>query len=72
MKSILVQLDEPTYKSLERVTRAASRNRAEFIREAIRTAVFEAECRKMRAAYTSRPDSEKDADDWSSAEDFKA
>lgn len=71
MKSILIQLDEPTYRALDRVSPAAKRKRAEFIREAIRKAVLEAEYARTRKAYEAQPDSESEADDWANAEEFK-
>ena len=72
MKSILVQLDDATYRALNQVAPAAKRRQSEFIREAIRKAVREAEYAAIRAAYAARPDSESEADDWSSAEEYKA
>lgn len=71
MKSILIQLDEPTLKSLNRVAPAAKRQRAEFVRAAIRKAVWEAEEERMRLAYLAQPDSEDEADDWANAEEWK-
>ena len=71
MKSLLVQLDDQTYQHLNRVAPAASRGRSRFIREAIRTAIREAEYRAMREAYRRQPDSEAEADDWSTPEEFR-
>ena len=71
MKSILIQLDNPTFKMLERVAPAAKRQRAGFIRKALIRALMEAEEEKTRAAYALRPDSPGDADDWSNAEPFR-
>ena len=71
MKSLLVQLDEPTYRSLNRVAPTAKRKRAEFVREAIRKAVMEAEEERTRLGYLKHPDSEDEADDWSNAEEWK-
>ena len=70
MQSLLVQLDEPTYRALNRV--AAKRKRAEFVRAAIRKAIRESEEARTRLAYLQQPDSEMDADHWSNAEDWKA
>lgn len=72
MKSLLVQLDEPTYRALNRVAPVAKRQRAEFVRTAIRKAIREAEEARTRRGYLQQPDSEADADDWSSAEEWKA
>ena len=71
MKSVLIQLDDPTYRALNRVAPAARRTRAEFIRTAIRKALREAEEERTRQAYLRQPDSEAEADDWSSAEAWK-
>jgi metal-responsive CopG/Arc/MetJ family transcriptional regulator len=67
MKSLLVQLDEPTFRALNRVAPAAKRKRAEFVRAAIRKAIRETEEERTRRAYTEQPDSESEADDWSNA-----
>lgn len=72
MKSILVQLDESTYRALNQVAPAAKRRQSQFIREAIRKAVREAEYARVRMAYEARPDSESEADDWSSAEEYQS
>jgi hypothetical protein len=71
MKSILIQLDEPTYRLLERVAPSAKRQRAQFIRQALLKAILEAEEVRTRAAYLAKPDAESEADDWSSAEEFR-
>ena len=72
MKSILIQLDEPTHRLLERVAPVAKRQRARFIRAALLKALMEAEEARTHAAYQAKPDSEEEADDWSSAEEFRA
>jgi len=71
MKALLVQLDEATYRALDRVAPPANRRRSQFVREAIRRAVREAEFAHMRHAYLAQPDSEAEADDWSTAEEYK-
>ena len=71
MKSILVELDGPTYAALNHIAPAAKRLRAQFIREAIRRAIREAEYERIRQAYLAQPDSEAEADDWSTAEEYK-
>ncbi len=71
MRSILIQLDDPTCRLLDRVAPAAKRQRARFIRKALLQALVEAEEAKTRAAYAARPDSEDEADDWSTAEEFR-
>ncbi len=69
MKPLLIQLDEPTLAALNKL--AVPRKRSEFIRDAIRRAVRQAEYRAMREAYRKHPDSAHDADEWSTAEQYK-
>ena len=71
MKSLLVQLDDPTLAALDRVAPPQHRKRSEFIRQAIRRAVREAEFASMRQAYRHQPDSAGEADDWSNAGEYK-
>jgi metal-responsive CopG/Arc/MetJ family transcriptional regulator len=71
MKSLLVQLDEQTLAALNRIASPGKRKRSEFIRAAIRKAVRQAEYRAMREAYLRQPDSASEADDWSTAEDYR-
>ncbi len=72
MKALLVQLDEPTYRALNRIAPAAKRQRTEFVRAAIRKAIREAEEDRTRIAYLAQPDSETEADDWSNSEEWKS
>ena len=71
MPSILIQVDEPLLRSLNKVAPAASRQRAEFIRQAVREAIRKREYEQIREAYRLQPDSAEDADDWSNAEEWK-
>lgn len=70
MKSLLVQLDEPTLAALNRA--APKRQRAEFVRGAIRKAIREFEEEEIRRAYVAQPDTETRADDWSDLEPWDA
>lgn len=72
MKSLLIQLDEPTYRALNRIAPAAKRKRAEFVRAAIRKAIIETEETRTRRAYREQPDSESEADDWANPEKWKS
>jgi metal-responsive CopG/Arc/MetJ family transcriptional regulator len=72
MPSILIQLDEPLLRSLNKVAPAAKRQRAEFIRQAVRDAVRKREYEAIREAYLRQPDSADDADDWSNADEWKS
>jgi len=71
MPSILIQLDEPLLRALNRVAPAAKRQRAEFIRQAVKEAIRKREYEAIREAYRRQPDSPDDADDWSNAEKWK-
>jgi metal-responsive CopG/Arc/MetJ family transcriptional regulator len=71
MKSLLVQLDEQTLGALNRIAAPGKRQRSEFVRQAIRRAVRRAEFTAMREAYGRQPDSADEADDWSTAEEYK-
>lgn len=72
MPSILIQIDDATLKSLNRIAPAAKRQRAEFIRQAVKEAIRKQEYRQIREAYVRQPDSAAEADDWSSAEEWKS
>jgi predicted transcriptional regulator len=67
MKSLLVQLDDPTYRALEKVAPAAERKRSDFIRRAIRQAILNAEEEHTRQAYVRQPDIFTGEDDWGDA-----
>ena len=71
MPSILIQIDEPTLRSLNKIAPAAKRQRAEFIRQAVKEAIRKREYEQIREAYLLQPDAAADADDWSSAEEWK-
>jgi predicted transcriptional regulator len=72
MRALLVHLDDNTFKALNKLAPAASRKRTEFIRSAIRKAIRDQEFARMRRAYVAQPDSEQEADDWSTSEEFEA
>ncbi|MDX2178334.1 MAG: hypothetical protein SFV18_01995 [Bryobacteraceae bacterium] len=66
-----MQLDDRVAAALDRVAPPAKRQRAEFVRRALVKAIMEAEEERTRAAYQAKPDSEDEADNWSSAEPFR-
>jgi metal-responsive CopG/Arc/MetJ family transcriptional regulator len=72
MKSILIQIEEPTLDALNRVAPASKRQRAAFVRAAIQKAIMEAEEERTRLAYMKQPDSGAEADDWSNAEAWES
>jgi hypothetical protein len=71
MPSILIQIDERTLRALNRLAPPKSRRRAEFVREAIHRAIRAAEYARMRQACRERPDSERGADTWQNAEEYR-
>ena len=71
MPSILIQLDESLLRSLNKVAPAAKRQRAEFIRQAVKDAIRKREYESIREAYLRQPDSAANADDWSNADKWK-
>ncbi len=60
MKSFLIEIDDETAAKLERVAPARSRRRSEFVRSAIRKAIWVLEEQATRRAYEQDPDSEDD------------
>jgi metal-responsive CopG/Arc/MetJ family transcriptional regulator len=71
MKALLIQLDQQTLTALNRVAAPGQRKRSEFVRQAIRKAIRQAEYRAMREAYRKQPDTDTLADDWSTPEDYQ-
>jgi hypothetical protein len=69
--SILIQLDDATYRQLNQVAPSARRQRAEFVRRAVKEALRRHEYAHMREAYRKQPDAAAEADDWSNCEEFK-
>jgi metal-responsive CopG/Arc/MetJ family transcriptional regulator len=71
MPTISIQFDEPLLRSLNKIAPAAKRQRAEFIRQAVKDAIRKSEHEAIREAYLRQPDSPDDPDDWSNAEEWK-
>ncbi len=61
MKSVLIELEDDVAARLEEVAPARSRQRSEFIRHAIRRALWEVEERATAEAYRRHPDADADA-----------
>ena len=66
MVQFLIELDDETAAKLEKVAPARSRRRSEFVREAIREALWAREEAVTREAYLAAPDNEAilDASTW--------
>jgi predicted transcriptional regulator len=58
MKQLLIEVDDDLAAKLEKVAPARSRRRSEFIRCAMRQALWDLEEQKMAEAYKRLPDSE--------------
>jgi predicted transcriptional regulator len=61
MKQILVEIDDDLLERLDRVAPSRSRRRSEFVRNAIRQALWDLEEKATAAAYRRQPDTEADA-----------
>jgi predicted transcriptional regulator len=71
MKQILVEIEPEVAERLEKIAPGRSRRRSEFIRVAIRKALWELEEAATAEAYRRFPDSEEgvylDAESWEPA-----
>jgi predicted transcriptional regulator len=61
MKQLLIEVDDELAAELEKVAPGRSRRRSEFIRHAIRQALWDLEEQKTSEAYRSQPDSEAES-----------
>ena len=61
MKTIIVELDDEVVERIERVAPGRFRQRSEFIRNAVRKALWELEEQETAEAYRRRPDSDEAA-----------
>ena len=61
MKTLIVELDDEIAAKLERVAPGRARQRSEFIRNAVRKALWEIEEQTTAEAYRRQPDSAGDA-----------
>jgi predicted transcriptional regulator len=61
MKQVLIELEDDIAAKLERVAPGRARRRSEFIRMAIRRALWELEEQATAEAYRNQPDSAADA-----------
>ncbi len=68
MPFVRIHFTDATCRAIDGL--AGRRARAEFVRNAIGRALYEAEEEHTRAAYAAQPDSESEADDWSKCEEF--
>lgn len=71
MPQVLVHFDDATLKAIDRIAPAAKRKRADFIRRAVKDAIFRQETDRMREAYRLQPDSAEGSDAWDLPEEWK-
>jgi hypothetical protein len=62
-------MKDATQRALNRL--APERQREEFVR-ALRKAIRETEEERTRRGYSRKPDSETEADDWSTSEEWRS
>ena len=53
MPQVLIHFDDATLKAIDRIAPAAKRKRADFIRQAVKDAIFRQETDRMREAIGS-------------------
>jgi predicted transcriptional regulator len=70
MSQVLIHFDEATLKAIDRIAPATKRKRADFIRQAVKDAIFRQEAERMREAYRLQPDSEADSETWDLPEEL--
>jgi hypothetical protein len=61
MKQLLIEIDNGLAAELEKVAPGHKRQRSEFVRNAIRKALWEIEEKATAEAYRNQPDSEAEA-----------
>ena len=57
MPQVLIQFETATLEAIDRIVPAAKRKRADFIRKAVKDAIFLHEQTRMKEAYLLQPDS---------------
>ncbi len=70
MSQILIHFDDETLKAIDRIAPAAKRKRADFIRQAVKDAIFRTETERMREAYQLQPDSADGSEIWDLPEEW--
>ncbi len=71
MPQVLVHFDEATLQAIDRIAPAAKRQRAGFIRRAVKDTLFLRETERMRDAYRLQPDVAESAEVWELPEKWK-
>ena len=71
MPQILIQFEPATLEAIDRIAAAAKRKPADFIRKAVKDAIFQHGQNRMREAYRLQPDSRDEADTWELAGEWR-
>ena len=71
MSQVLIHFDEATLKAIDRIAPAAKRKRADFIRQAVKDAIFQRETERMREAYRLQPHSIDGSEAWEFPDEWK-
>ena len=71
MQKVLIRFGDATLEAIDRIAPAAKQKRAEFIRSAVKDAIFRHEQERMRDAYRVQPDSAQGADPWELPEEWE-
>ncbi len=71
MPQVLIHFDDATLQAIDRIAPAAKRQRADFIRRAVKDALFQHETERMREAYRLQPDTADSAEVWELPEEWK-
>jgi metal-responsive CopG/Arc/MetJ family transcriptional regulator len=71
MPKVLIQFADATLAAIDRIAPAAKRKRAEFIRTAVKDAIFRYEQERMGDAYRVQPDSGRGVDSWELPEEWQ-
>jgi hypothetical protein len=71
MPNVLIHFEEATLAAIDHIAPAAKRKRADFIRNAVKEAIFRHQQERMREAYGLQPDSAQDVGSWDLPEEWK-
>lgn len=64
MPKILLRFEKSTLQAIDRIAPASKWGRTEFIRQAVKDAIFRREQASIRTAYGRQPDSADESDTW--------
>jgi len=67
---MLIEFGSTTLAAIDRIASALKYDRAAFIREAVKDAIFQHEQVQMREAFKLNPDSDESLNEWDDPEDW--